>query len=193
MSTYCKLCRIFFLWDNDVDVVPQYMIASKEAVKEKEKPNWTKKSNIPEVTQSWHNYMVKRVIQDFQQSVLQVSESPYDEKAVSALPTSHYEFPNGYHQVCVSIIKKVVVMSLLRTVVYRSNLLQDFGSERFKIPEVLFDPNILGGSVGTSSSTLGVGHIVTTSVGMCDVDIRPSLYNSVVVTGGNSFLQVNDL
>lgn len=38
---------------------------------------------------------------------------------------------------------------------------------------------------------LGVGHIVTTSVGMCDVDIRPSLYNSVVVTGGNSFLQVS--
>jgi len=38
---------------------------------------------------------------------------------------------------------------------------------------------------------LGVGHIVTTSVGMCDVDVRPSLYGSVVVTGGNSFLQVN--
>jgi actin-related protein len=37
---------------------------------------------------------------------------------------------------------------------------------------------------------LGVGHIVTTSVGMCDVDVRPSLYGSVVVTGGNSFLQV---
>lgn len=37
---------------------------------------------------------------------------------------------------------------------------------------------------------LGVGHIVTTSVGMCDVDVRPALYGSVVVTGGNSFLQV---
>lgn len=70
-------------------------------------------------------------------------------------------------------------------------LLQDFGSERFKIPEVLFDPSVLGGSLG--GSTLGVGHIVTTSVGMCDVDIRPSLYNSVVVTGGNSFLQVSCL
>ena len=75
------------------------MIASKEAVKEKEKPCWTKKTNLPEVTPSWHNYMQKRVIQDFQQSVLQVSETPYDEKTVSALPTSHYEFPNGYHQV----------------------------------------------------------------------------------------------
>ncbi|XKL61234.1 hypothetical protein PGB90_008291 [Kerria lacca] len=150
-------CRQF-LQDNDIDITPQYIIANKECVKEKEKPCWTKKNNLPEVTQSWHNYMVKRVIQDFQQSVLQVSEVPYDEKTVSALPTSHYEFPNGYHQ--------------------------DFGSERFKIPEVLFDP-----SVGLGGSMLGIGHIVTTSVGMCDVDIRPSLYSSVVVTGGNSFLQ----
>jgi len=40
-------------------------------------------------------------------------------------------------------------------------------------------------------SMLGVSHIVTTSVGMCDVDVRPALYNNVIVTGGNSFLQVN--
>lgn len=39
-------------------------------------------------------------------------------------------------------------------------------------------------------SMLGVSHIVTTSVGMCDVDVRPALYNNVIVTGGNSFLQV---
>lgn len=75
------------------------MIASKDSIKEKDKPSWVKKNNLPEVTQSWHNYMVKKVIQDFQQSVLQVSETPYDEKTVSVLPTSHYEFPNGYHQV----------------------------------------------------------------------------------------------
>lgn len=42
----------------------------------------------------------------------------------------------------------------------------------------------MGGSI------LGVSHIVTTSVGMCDVDVRPALYNNVIVTGGNSFLQV---
>ena len=60
---------------------------------------------------------------------------------------------------------------------------------------------------------LGVGHVVTTSVGMCDIDLRPvlrssflfvfvksfnlilpltlsqSLYGNVIVTGGNSLLQ----
>ena len=46
-----------------------------------------------------------------------------------------------------------------------------------------------GGTVG--NTMLGVGHIVTTSVGMCDADVRPALYGSVVITGGNSFIQVS--
>lgn len=77
------------------------MIAQKEQVKEKEKPIWTKKNTIPEVTNSWHNYMCKTVVQDFKHSVLQVSEAPYDERVISALPTSHFEFPNGYNQVII--------------------------------------------------------------------------------------------
>lgn len=48
---------------------------------------------------------------------------------------------------------------------------------------------VRGGMVG---NMLGVGHIVQTSVGMCDVDVRPALYGSVVVTGGNSFIQVKN-
>ncbi|CAH0386569.1 unnamed protein product [Bemisia tabaci] len=143
----------------DIEVIPSYLIGSKEQVKEKEKPKWTRKRNVPEVTTSWHDYMVKKVIQDFQQSVLQISENPYDEKGVSLLPSYHYEFPNGYHQ--------------------------DFGCERFKIPEVLFDPSM----ALMGNTMLGAGHLVTTSVGMCDVDIRPALYSSVVITGGNSFIQ----
>jgi hypothetical protein len=42
------------------------MVASKEVVKEREKPKWTKRKNLPEVTKSWHNYMVKKVVQDYQ-------------------------------------------------------------------------------------------------------------------------------
>ncbi|KAJ9592986.1 hypothetical protein L9F63_015356 [Diploptera punctata] len=160
ISMQCKN----YLQENDIEVVPSYLIGSKEVVKEREKARWVKKRNVPEVTTSWHNYMSKKIVQDYQASVLQVSETPYDEKTVSSIPTVHYEFPNGYHQ--------------------------DFGSERFRIPEALFDPSVVqmrGGLVG--NTMLGVGHIVTTSVGMCDVDVRPALYGSVVVTGGNSFLQ----
>ena len=43
----------------DIEVVPPYMIASKEIVKDFEKPKWTRKPNLPEVTKSWHAYQVK--------------------------------------------------------------------------------------------------------------------------------------
>lgn len=153
-----------FLQENDIEIFPTYLIGGKEAVKEREKAKWTRKRNVPEVTTSWHNYMVKKVIQDFQNCVLQISESPYDEKTVVSVPSVYYEFPHGYHQ--------------------------DFGHERFRIPEALFDPSVVpmrGGLVG--NTMLGAAHIVTTSVGMCDPDVRPALYGSVVVTGGNSFIQ----
>ena len=61
------------------------------------------------------------------------------------------------------------------------NLLdQDFSYERFKLAESLFDHTMLG-----------AGQLASTSVGMCDADVRLSLYGSVVVTGGNTLLPVS--
>lgn len=57
---------------------------------------------------------------------------------------------------------------------------QDFGYERFKLADdTLFNQQMLG-----------PGQLASTSVGMCDTDVRMSLYGSVVITGGNSLLQV---
>lgn len=97
--------------------------------------------------------MLKGLMQDFQMSTVQVLEVPYDERTASQIPSVHYEFPTGYHQ--------------------------DFGCERFKLAESLFDHTMLG-----------AGQLASTSVGMCDTDVRMSLYGSVVITGGNSLLQV---
>lgn len=109
------------------------------------------------------------------------------------MPTVHYEMPNGYNT--------------------------DYGAERLRIPEGLFDPsNVkvrLAGvpgpqgvgeagkdhlglgrgdrgpkvqspfSQGLSGNTmLGVGHVVTTSIGMCDIDIRPVRPKPVSGWGG---------
>lgn len=120
-----------------------------------------KKTNLPEVTKSFHNYMVKDVLQDFAASVLQVSDTPYETENIESIPSLPYEFPNGYNR--------------------------EFGSERFRITEGLFDPSCIKGIQG-GNSMLSMGHVVTTSVGMCDIDIRPSLYNSVIVVGGNSLI-----
>ncbi|KAL2301300.1 hypothetical protein Nmel_011868 [Mimus melanotis] len=153
-------CRELFQ-EMNIEIIPPYMIASKEAVREGSPANWKRKEKLPQVTRSWHNYMCNCVIQDFQASVLQVSDSTYDEQVAAQMPTVHYEFPNGYN--C------------------------DFGAERLKIPEGLFDPSNVKGLSG--NTMLGVSHVVTTSVGMCDIDIRPGLYGSVIVAGGNTLIQ----
>uniref|UniRef100_A0A672M593 Actin-like protein 6A n=1 Tax=Sinocyclocheilus grahami TaxID=75366 RepID=A0A672M593_SINGR len=136
-------CRELFQ-ELGVEIVPPYVIASK-----------VRSTQV----HSFHFFCT--VIQDFQASVLQVSDSPYDEQVAAQMPTVHYELPNGYN--C------------------------DFGAERLKIPEGLLDPSNAKGLSG--NTMLGVGHVVTTSVGMCDIDIRPGLYGSVVVTGGNTLIQ----
>ncbi len=113
--------------DNGIEVIPPYMIAGKEQVWENEKAKYTKRSNIPDVTKSWHKYMVKvnaknllnnegirhdvnvyffqQVVQDFQQTIIQVADSPYDEETAQTMPQQAYEFPNGYHQVKILELK----------------------------------------------------------------------------------------
>lgn len=144
-------CRQY-LESQGIDLTPAYKIASKDVVKERDNPRFVQRKLPDNLTQSWQNYMLKGVLQDFQMSILQVLETPYDERTAAQIPSVHYEFPNGYHQ--------------------------EFGSERFKLAESLFDHNLLG-----------AGQLASTSVGMCDADVRMSLFGSVVITGGNTLLQ----
>lgn len=130
------------------------MISTKESVREREPSRFTVKKLPENLTPSWQQYMLKNLMQDFQMSTVQVLEVPYDERTASQIPSVHFEFPTGYHQ--------------------------DFGCERFKLAESLFDHTMLG-----------AGQLASTSVGMCDTDVRMSLYGSVVITGGNSLLQVS--
>lgn len=51
-------CRNY-LEEGGIEIIPPYMIAGKEQVWENDKAKFTKKANLPEVTKSWHNYMVK--------------------------------------------------------------------------------------------------------------------------------------
>ncbi|XP_052896350.1 actin-like protein 6A [Anopheles moucheti] len=143
-------CR-HYLESQNIDLTPTYAIASKDVIKERDTARFTPKELPEKLTASWQQYMLKGLLQDFQMSAVQVLETPYDERTAAAIPAVHYEFPNGYHQ--------------------------DFGPERFKLAESLFDHNMLG-----------AGQLASASVGMCDADVRLSLYGSVVVTGGNSLL-----
>lgn len=145
-------CRTYLEGQN-IDLSPVYSVASKIAIRERDQPQFVARKLPENITTSWSTYMLKGLLQDFQTTVVQVLESPFDERSASQIPSVHYEFPTGYHQ--------------------------EFSSERFKLAESLFDHTMLG-----------AGQLASTSVGMCDADVRLALYGSVVVTGGNTLLQV---
>ncbi|XP_027848929.2 actin-like protein 6B [Aphis gossypii] len=146
-----------YLDKNKIDIIPHYLVAKKQRVKAREVPIWSMKNTLPKVTDAWHNYMRKSVLEDFQHTVLEVAENPLDNDVLLNYPTCHYEFPNGYNQI--------------------------FGDERFKIPEVLFNPD------NEHKTWLGLSQLVHLSVSMCKRNLRNVLYDNIILTGGNSLIK----
>ncbi|KAM3955626.1 LOW QUALITY PROTEIN: brahma associated protein 55kD [Aphomia sociella] len=131
-----------------IQMLPIYSIQSKEVIRERERARYTLKTLPAGLTQSWQQYMLKRQYEDFCHCVAQVSESPYDERTAASVPGCHYEFPGGYHQ--------------------------DFGPERFKLTECLFE------------QTLGAPHLACAAAAACDAEARPALWGGVVACGGGA-------
>eukprot|EP00983_Pelagomonas_calceolata_P079308 1154607-Pelagomonas_calceolata.AAC.2 len=57
------------------------------------------------------------------------------------------------------------------------------GSERFRAPEVLFDPSLMG------QESRGIHHLVHDTINKCDIDVRRELYNNIVLSGGTSMFE----
>jgi len=57
------------------------------------------------------------------------------------------------------------------------------GSERFRCPEVLFQPNFIG------KEQDGIHKLTYDSIQKCDIDIRKDLYQNVVLSGGTTMFQ----
>lgn len=56
------------------------------------------------------------------------------------------------------------------------------GNERFRCPEVLFNPAM----VGMESRHGGIHETTYNSIMKCDVDIRKDLYGNIVLSGGST-------
>ena len=54
------------------------------------------------------------------------------------------------------------------------------GNERFRCPEVLFQPSLIG------KESVGIHETTYNSIMKCDVDIRKDLYANIVLSGGTT-------
>jgi len=57
------------------------------------------------------------------------------------------------------------------------------GNERFRCPEVLFQPNFIG------NEAKGIHELTFASIMKCDVDIRRDLYGNIVMSGGSTMFK----
>jgi actin len=57
------------------------------------------------------------------------------------------------------------------------------GNERFRCPEVLFQPSLIG------MESAGIHETTYNSITKCDIDIRKDLYSNIVMSGGTTMFQ----
>lgn len=155
-----KKCLKLLEDDLKIDLVPYYKVKSKEAVKPGEPAKFVHRELPNDITDSYKKFMLRDSLLDFTVNVLQCSDSTYNDSEISVLPRISYEFPCGFNT--------------------------DFGDERFKIAEALFNPSINKGI--QPPNMLSVVNLITNSINMCDAELRASFFSNIMVVGGNSLI-----
>ncbi|KHN12240.1 Actin-related protein 4 [Glycine soja] len=80
---------------------------------------------FPNTTESYKLFSQRVIASDIKECVCRAPDTPYDESAYSNIPMTSYELPDG------------------QTV--------EIGADRFKIPDVLFNPSLVQLAGGTAS------------------------------------------
>ncbi|KAL2247325.1 actin-related protein 4 [Sesamum indicum] len=125
--------------------------------------------DFPNTTESYKLYCQRVIVGDIKECVCRAPDTPYDETSYSNIPMTPYELPDG------------------QTI--------EIGADRFKIPDVLFNPSLvqtipgMESFVETASSARGLPQMVIESINKCDVDIRRELFSSILLAGGTASMQ----
>ncbi|KAJ8543374.1 hypothetical protein K7X08_005897 [Anisodus acutangulus] len=123
---------------------------------------------FPNTTESYKLYCQRTIASDIKECVSRAPDTPYDDSSYSNIPTS-YELPDG------------------QTI--------EVGADRFKIPDILFNPSLVQTIPGmesfaeTAASLRGLPQMVIESINKCNVDIRRELFSSILLAGGTASMQ----
>ena len=190
--------------DLNYTITPHYKIAKKKSVEKNHQPE-IELRQLEGITDSFNDYQINRVLNEFKETICQVSDTAFEEDVLSSRSKKTFEFPDGFSH--------------------------SFGLDRFKLPEMLFQPNVYDVTQPKSeedseekdqeqdkeqsedletekekeketekdesmqidqekeSKFVGVHDMVYNSINNCDIDLRPLLFNNVVVTGGNTLFK----
>ncbi|XP_057969357.1 actin-related protein 4 [Malania oleifera] len=159
-------CMMKSLESKGIIIKPRYSFKRKE-----NRPGefQTVDVDFPNTTESYKLYSQRVIVSDIKECVCRAPDAPFDESGYSNIPMTPYELPDG------------------QTI--------EIGADRFKIPDVLFNPSLvkkipgMESSAEAASSVRGLPQMVIESINKCDVDIRRDLFSSILLAGGTASMQ----
>lgn len=162
-----------------LSLLPRHLVAKRDSTAEPgvEPRPQLREDRLPGTTPSWRAWAEQSVVDGWKETCAEmVTARGYDFQSARDLPQVLYEFPDGYHQY--------------------------FGEERYRFTEMLYDPkNYFNQSIeppaalraipaGDHShdlkSAVPLSQLVHDSIMACDVDVRASLLQNIVVVGNTS-------
>ncbi|AOW07787.1 YALI0F27533p [Yarrowia lipolytica CLIB122] len=146
-----------------IDLTPRFEIKNKKAVEMGEPPVFTKRE-LPNVTHSFTDLQVSRILSEFKDSMCQVNDVPLTPEISGEAADRVFEFPTGYSTT--------------------------FGADRLSTSESLFKPSEYPFDGETVPDTArGLSEMVVDTINASNVDVRAHLANNIVITGGGSLVQ----
>ncbi|EFP85912.1 uncharacterized protein PGTG_11668 [Puccinia graminis f. sp. tritici CRL 75-36-700-3] len=126
-------------------------------------------------TDSFLRYQKIRIMHDLKESICEVFPRTWEEETLSAMPGRTFEFPSGQQQ--------------------------QYGRERYMIPEVIFNPAISpwplgkhvggrhpGSTISMAEAPLPLSHLLLEAIAASDIDIQPTLNANIILTGASSLI-----
>ncbi|KAK2647825.1 hypothetical protein Ddye_015314 [Dipteronia dyeriana] len=159
-------CLTKSLESKGITIKPKYSFKRKEI---RSGEFQTVDLDFPNTTESYRLFSQRVIASDIKECVCRAPDTPYDESAYSNIPMTPYELPDG------------------QTI--------EIGSDRFKIPDVLFNPSLVQTIPGMENfaeivpSVRGLPQMVLECINKCDVDIRRELFSSILLAGGTASMQ----
>lgn len=153
---------------DDLFTLPQE-IASRSSVDLAQPAKFTPRKLEDQLVSSimspaFRSFHQKRLLNDFRAGVCQISELPFNPVELALRPPKYYEFPSGYNR--------------------------NFGMERYRAGEILFNPSEYAyrsdNSSEEDSPKQGLVELIIKSVQACDVELRGTLMANILLTGANS-------
>ena len=124
----------------------------------------------PKTSAGYRLFKQREIAADLKETVFRLPDQTFSEEDNQNIPAVSYELPDG-------------------------NVI-DIGVERFKIPELLFQPHLIS-SLGLGkdapdltepdgSPAKGLPALILETINKCDVDVRKDLFGGMILAGGGS-------